>query len=510
MQIDPAEPTTTDDLVVTHDGGGELVWSRDGIDVATGETISGELTHKGELWRVQARRGSTVLAEASVEIQNTAPVITLTAPETVEDAQPVTPVLEVEDIDGDAIDWSAQWTAEGADTVRTLGLPSWATEGEALWTLQITASDGEADVTATAQTRVLPRPNPGEHLFDDTVVHSIRLTLDEAAQQSLRDAPTAWVHGDIEIDGTAIADVGVRLKGRGSFQPLDNKPSLRVELDRWIDGQEYDGLDELVLNNMAVDPSRLRERLAYGVYRDLGVPAARAAHATLELGGEPYGLYSLVESVDGRFLERWFRSADGPLYELGGVEFTIDQIASFDHDGGPDDPSGLIAIADALAVPGVRLYDLDEILDVDAFIRYFAVSAAIGQFDAYPWSFPGDDLYVYIDPKDGRARFAAHGADETFSDPFRPVDYVYGLLGRTCTEDPICHDAWAAEVWRTTEHLESGVADRVALINAQIEPYLAADTRGGVEPDLAGPAQEGVAAFITGRRARLELMPGMW
>jgi hypothetical protein len=86
----------------------------------------------------------------------------------------------------------------------------------------------------------------------------------------------------------------------------------------------------------------------------MGVPAARAAHATLEIGGANYGLYTLVESVDGRFLKRWFRSAEGPLYELGGVEFVTDQIDRFDHDGGPDDTRGLTAIANALAVPGVR------------------------------------------------------------------------------------------------------------------------------------------------------------
>jgi hypothetical protein len=278
VQIGTAEPTTIDDLVATHDGDGELVWSRDGQDVATGAVVSGDLTRKGEVWRVEARRGAQVLAEASVEIRNTAPTITLSMPETVDEGGSVAPALEVQDIDGDTLDWSAQWTSDGADPITTLGLPAWATAGDAVWTLQITASDGEAEVTATAQTRVLPLPDPGVHLFDDTLVHTIRLTLDETAQQGLRDAPTAWVHGDIEIDGTAIADVGVRLKGRGSFQPLDNKPSLRIELDRWVEGQEYDGLDELVLNNMAVDPSRLRERLAYGVYRDLGVPAARAIH----------------------------------------------------------------------------------------------------------------------------------------------------------------------------------------------------------------------------------------
>lgn len=505
--ISPGSPTTADDLVATLDGEATLVWLRDGEPVATGTVLPSAYTRKGESWRVEARDGDRVLATDTVVVQNTAPEVRLEAARTAPEGEDVRPVLEVVDPDGDALSWTARWAADDREPLTTLGLPGSLTRVGEVWTLLVTATDGEAEVRGVLTVTIDPRPDPGIHLFDDTVMHAVRLDLTPEATQQLRDAPTEWVRGDLVIDGEAYADVGVRLKGHGSFRPIDEKPSFRIELDRWVAGQEHDGLDELVLNNLAGDNSRLRERLAYGAYRDFEVPAPRAAHATVALGETAYGLYSLVESVDGRFLDRWFTSGDGPLYEIYDADFVAGQVETFDHDGGPDDRAVLHAVAAALAEPDVRLTtDLAHLVDIDALITYLAVSAVIGQFDAYPWSFPGDDLYVYVDPTDGRVRFAAHGGDETFTDRFRPVDYLYGRLGEACLDDPTCRTAWIEQIWRVCDHLPT-IAARIDGIAAQIADAVVTDTRLG--PGTAHRGQAEVADFIAGRRAALEAMPGL-
>src|SRR5204863_6314993 len=46
-----------------------------------------------------------------------------------------------------------------------------------------------------------------------------------------------------------------------------------------------------------------------------GVPAARAAHARVELNGRDAGLYVLVEGYNKRFLKRHFGDARGNLYD---------------------------------------------------------------------------------------------------------------------------------------------------------------------------------------------------
>ena len=51
----------------------------------------------------------------------------------------------------------------------------------------------------------------------------------------------------------------------------------------------------------------MHERMAYWVARQAGgIPASRANHAQLTINGQPYGLYTNVETVKKRILRRWF------------------------------------------------------------------------------------------------------------------------------------------------------------------------------------------------------------
>jgi len=352
---------------------------------------------------------------------------------------------------------------------------------------------------------------PGEVLFgSDVPYRTVSMSMPDHSRQSLNQNSDFWVEADLTIEGLGTFEsVGIKLKGNGSFRPLGDKAAFKIETDRFVDDQLVDGIDEFVLNNMVGDPTMLAERLAYEVYEDAGVPVTRAVHATLAVNEVAHGLYTLVESVDGRFLERWFDDAEGPLYEMFDVDFAMESVELFDHDGGCDDRSVLYSVAAALST-GERLTEAaGHLIDIDDFATYFAVSAYIGQFDAYPYSFPGDDVYLYVDPSDGKIRFIPHGADETFADPDRPVDYVFGHLGTACLEDPECEAMWRAEIARlsdgTWEADYAGVLDEwsTALLGPMrddpMKPYTISDTRA---------AQDAAVDFIDDRPARLEHMLG--
>jgi hypothetical protein len=351
-------------------------------------------------------------------------------------------------------------------------------------------------------------PSPdGSVLLDDTVVHTVELSLSPSVADALREAPESWQSALVTIDGQRLPDVGVRLKGQGSFQPLDDKPSLKLSFDRYVDDRDLDGLDQLTLNNMGTDPSLVRERWAYEAYRRFDVPAPRTAYAELFLDGEYRGLYLMVEEVDGRFLNRWFADGDGSLWEIEDSDFTDEGIGAFDHDGGPYDPEPLEQIVEVLDDPLQWLTDAEHLLDLDQVLRYFAMSAVIGQFDAYPYSFPGDDVYVYIDPSDGRLHLIPHGGDEVFSEPERPVDFVYGRLATQCLLQPACEQQWAELVWSALAVLEAdGFADEVeqawferrAHRNDEPEPALDAN----VDKTL-------LLTFLRHRREQLLDMPGL-
>lgn len=363
--------------------------------------------------------------------------------------------------------------------------------------------------TPPEPTEVLPVP--GAWLLETDEVRVVDLTIGATELASLAVAPEAWVPADLKYEGITLSGIGVRLKGNGSFQPIEEKPSFKLGLDKYDELHELDGLDELVLNNMVTDASYLRERLAYAAYRELGVPAPRAVHVLVNVNGEPYGLYLMLEAVDGRFLKRWFDDNGGPLYEMFDVDLTPPEVWQLEHDGGPDDRTALVGLAAALEDPAMRVtVEGAPWLDVDQFASYFGASAVIGQFDAYPYSFPGDDVYLYVDPADARVHFVAHGADESFSDPFRPADYVFGLLAVRCLADVACEEKWAEAVWSAQDTVEAmDLAGQLDTWSENLRVHLEVEPRSPWTLQEIKLEQEEVSEFLAGRRAGLEAMPGL-
>jgi len=378
-----------------------------------------------------------------------------------------------------------------------------------------------------------PGPQPGDELFADEATKRFVLGLDDTARDILRATPDVWVPASLTVGSDSFALVGVRLKGNGSFQPFDDKPSWKVDLDHYVEGQEIDGLDDLVLDNMSLDATWMRAHLANELYSELGVPAPRSSWVTV-VEGDREMVVLLSEDKDGRFLNRWYEDGDGPLYELFDVDITTDQVPYLDHDGGPADLSAFFELAALLDQPDMRLSaDAGHVLDVEQFAHYLAISSVVGQFDAYPYSVPGDDVYLYVDPTDGRIDILPHGVDETFTDRYRPVDFTVGRLGTACIADPVCEQWWAEGLWATLDHVQAEVLPRLRADHARlVDAYGVEDCTAGIdsvqaEYDLSGAVsdaallaiQDGlsptcstvahVAAFVIDRRTQLEGMPGV-
>ena len=93
------------------------------------------------------------------------------------------------------------------------------------------------------------------------------------------------------------------------------------------------------LKSMYNDPSQMREALAWRLFRHAGVPAAQHTYAKLAFDATYYGLFSVIEQVDKRFLKDHFGDNDrGNLYKAycGDVG-----CATLQHRTGPDgDDSG--------------------------------------------------------------------------------------------------------------------------------------------------------------------------
>lgn len=359
--------------------------------------------------------------------------------------------------------------------------------------------------------------DPSAVLFDEAAIPEFELLLSDDAIADLAVDPfddRIWVPATFVYDGQEYGPVGVRLKGENSFQPFWEKPALKVKFDEFDEFEpgEFLGLKELTLNNMVSDYSMMHERLAYRMYREAGIPAARSHHALLTVNGEFYGLYAHVENVDKRLLRRWYEDDEGSMFELADVDFAEQWIDAFELEEGPDDRTALWGVADALSHLGPGALDAaQEFLDLDQFVRYWAVGAVVGQFDAYPYSNPGDDCHVYQDPQTGRLQFLPHGLDETFYATSEEIQlgWVSGIIAVRCGSDPACSEQVREQIWEALDLAdEIGLADRVEVIADQIEDWVREDERKPYEDDEVFWVQDFTYDYIVGRADDIEGMIG--
>ena len=157
-----------------------------------------------------------------------------------------------------------------------------------------------------------PRPHP---LFDDRVLHTLQIAIHSRDWDQLRSTYLENDHypADLTWNGIRVTNVGVRSRGRTTRSGV--KPGLEIDFAHYSTGGQFLGLQALVLDNMLLDKSMIRERVAMAFLRRFGVPAPRESFATLFINGQYAGLYAMVEEVDSGFAQRALGDANGALFE---------------------------------------------------------------------------------------------------------------------------------------------------------------------------------------------------
>lgn len=342
-------------------------------------------------------------------------------------------------------------------------------------------------------------------------IPSFELLVTPDGMASLAANPYTYVPATLVYDGRAYGPIGMRLKGQNSFLPIDQKPSLRLNIDQYVAKARFFGLDDMTLNNMSEDFSMMHERLAYRVARAAGIPASRANHALVAINGEPYGLYANVETVKNEMLERWFADPSGSLFEATDVDFTSGHIAAYELESGPDDRSLLVGLAAALTIsdPDQALAMAASYVDLAQFQRFWAVCSVIGQFDSFPYSMPGDDYFVYADPISNRLTFLPWGMDETFYSGSFDVTQISSVLAQKCKASNACFQGYIAQVWDVLAmtELDDLELERQRVIS-QIAVHVAEDTHRPYDEQTVSEFQNHLRWFIQTRREKLTEMLG--
>ncbi|MCP4805210.1 MAG: hypothetical protein GY913_19130 [Proteobacteria bacterium] len=326
--------------------------------------------------------------------------------------------------------------------------------------------------------------DPSDAVFDDTRVVDIRLSMTDEVWDDVSENPweERWHEArfewngewDGEGDGEVVESVGLRAFGYGSL--IAGKPPLKIDFNREVEGQRWRGLEVLKLRNSTYDPSFIRDALATRLLLQAGVPASRTGWARVWANGELVGLYTVMESIDDRFLERHFGNDDGPMYTINdirghGLMPLTDPLTYFEYETEvTGDGSDLVDLTRIVAEGSDE--ELAAVLDVDGFWLESIVRSISGSPDSF--SADGNNFYLYNDPAEDADPTDLHGT-------WRIIPWDYNLdfswLG--------LHDALLvdpARPWATTPFAQDPYTGE-PYVDVLLERQLA--TRGSVDDTVA-------------------------
>ncbi|MGE7778830.1 CotH kinase family protein [Peribacillus sp. NPDC097264] len=233
-----------------------------------------------------------------------------------------------------------------------------------------------------------------ETVFDQSKVTKVDITVADDDLASILENPSEKeiVNADVTIDGETVKNVGFRTKGNLSLNSVvqmedSDRYSWKIDFDHYQEDQDLHGLKKLALNNNYSDPTYTREYLSYTLMEKMGIATPGHSYMYVTINGKEWGLYLGVEAIEETFLDTNFSEGTGDLYYPDGTGSDLKWISDDidDYTGinlktnGNSDQSAMIKMLDVINNGG----DLEEVLDVDEMLRYFAANTALVNLDHY-------------------------------------------------------------------------------------------------------------------------------
>ena len=314
--------------------------------------------------------------------------------------------------------------------------------------------------------------------------------------------PFTWFSARVTIDGQTRENVGVRKKGfLGSLDAI--KPALKIDLSRFQTNAAIYDVKRLTLNNAKQDPSLIRQCLGYQLFAQAGLPASRCNFAHVTVNGEDQGIYVNVEDIRKPMLARHFTDNSGNLYEGTVSDFhpalrnTFELQSNEDTNDGSDLDAVIATLASNHQDPVTAL---GALVDLDSFVRFWAMEALVGHWDGY--SSNRNNYYLYHDPVAGKFHFMPWGIDTILSDgyPIASLDpganrgmFAYSAITRRLVDIPEMRARYLAQMQQllSTVWNESTILGEIDRMENLLAPYAG---------DLANTTTS-VRDFVTGQRA---------
>ncbi|MDG2219783.1 MAG: CotH kinase family protein [Rubripirellula sp.] len=326
------------------------------------------------------------------------------------------------------------------------------------------------------------------------------------------DSPFDYVKADVTIDGRKIKQVGIRKKGfLGSLD--ENRPSLKIRFDRYRDQSPFGELDRITLNNNKQDPSKLSQYLSYKLFAEAGVPSPRCNFAVVTVNGKSLGVYSHVESLKPPMLKRVFGDGSGLLAEGTLADFLPSAGKRFEYKKKLKNKTKtkIHELTDYLQESEIDVQKLDELVDLESFLTYWATESLIGFWDGY--SHNQNNFFVYENPQDTRLYFLPWGTDSAFTtDVPRVIEPIANLAVHS-------NSALANHLYRLPETRERYLATLRSLLASTWDEAELLDEIERVEKMLSTVVLsesrfhkdvERVREFVKTRRGAIEKQLEQW
>jgi hypothetical protein len=258
------------------------------------------------------------------------------------------------------------------------------------------------------------------------------------------------VSAEVRVDARICIDgreypIGLELQG-ASTRKLSKK-SFDLKFDRGVPlhappfrdtgsspsagDQDY---ERIIMKAMFRDHSLIREAVAFDLWREMGHQAPRIGFANLRINGDYWGLYVLVEPVNGAYLRRHGYPPGGNLYKAvrkngERADFVPgrDLELAFENKTDEADPSrdDLAALIDALQHTPLDheafLRDIDPIFSLERYFDRLVWVAFTQNGDAV-----AQNYFLYNAPQGGRDQWSQLPWDSNlcFSASWKSADQV--------------------------------------------------------------------------------------
>jgi len=243
----------------------------------------------------------------------------------------------------------------------------------------------------------------GDQIFDESFIHEIRITTELEINDlftiffaEIGTEEYSYALSSVTLDGNILDSIGVRVKG--GISSFDSKKPLKLDFNKFVSGQRYDGLKKLNLHQGNLDPSFIRETLSYGLFRNAGVKTVRTSFAKVYFNENYEGIYTIVEQIDDNFIHNRFASNNGALYKTGFMglapKYEVNNPLPYE-----------VFETTITQIPTSLLHEqLSEYLDIESFLRFFALEVFVNAVDGpltvdinyYIYYEPTEGTYVYI------------------------------------------------------------------------------------------------------------------